>query len=302
MPTLYDEEKMHKLPAGLRFFDINDLWPIAHRRVVRWLFARPVTANQITLLSLVMGVLSAGCFLTAGYRGLAAGAFFLYAKLYLDNIDGNLARVRGETSRLGRFLDSAVDFTVTVLVYSALTFRLVRETGDPSLWFLGLAAMLSGLIHCSFFVFHLVSCASLEGAYEKNRRDESITEEDRTACRQQTPLVHFLQRFHLAVYGWQDRLVTGLDRFSRHLAGLPDTPQAHKTWYANKRFLTLASPLCLCTNNMTLVVFSLCDALQACFIFIVGLGNLYMAGLAGWKIVRFKCAPQKEEGPVRAEA
>lgn len=300
MPVPCDEEKMYKLPAGLRFFDINELWPAGHRRLVRWLSTRPVTANQITLLSLVAGVLSAGCFLAAGYRGLAAGAFFLYAKIYLDNVDGNLARLRGETSRLGRFLDSTTDFTVTVLVYSALTFRLVRETGDAALWFLGLAALLSGLIQCSFFVFYLVSCASLAGAYEKNRGDESLTGEDKAAYKK-APLAYFLQRFHLAAYGWQDRLVAGLDRYSRRLARLPDTPRARRAWYADKRFLTLAGPLCLCTNNMALVVFSLCDAVQAGFIVIAGLANLYMAGLTGWKIARFKFILQKEKPLARSE-
>ena len=59
------------------------------------------------------------------------GAVFLYGKLFLDNVDGNLARLRGEESRLGRFLDSFSDFVVSVLVYGAITFRMAQESSAP---------------------------------------------------------------------------------------------------------------------------------------------------------------------------
>ncbi|MFQ5717050.1 MAG: CDP-alcohol phosphatidyltransferase family protein, partial [Nitrospinales bacterium] len=222
---------------------------------------------------------------------LASGAVFLYVKLYLDNIDGRLARARNEVSRFGRFFDSFADWIVTVLVYAAIAIRLVRETGDLSLGLLGAAAALSGFIHCSFYVFYLVHYASLAGTYENNRPDESFTSEDNSAYRQGefSRSVYFLQRFHGWAYGWQDRLIAGLDRFSRKLAGSTNA-QSERAWYGDKRFLTLASPLCLCTNNMAVVVFSIFNRLDIGLALIVGLGNLYWVGLSAWKIARFKLA------------
>lgn len=289
-----NEEKMHKLPKKCRFFDINELWSFSHRWAVRRLYPLPVTANQVTFLSLVMGLLSAWFYLSEGAHALVWGAVFLYAKIYLDNIDGNLARVRGEVSRFGRFFDSFVDFVVTVAVYTAITWRLAGDSGGLSPWFLGLAAMLSCFIHCSYFVFYLVNYTAIAGSYEHNRPDESFTEEDRTAYEKEKRSVYLLQQFHILAYGWQDRLVAGLDGLSRRLAGWSDTPESRNAWYSDKRFLALAGPLCLCTNNMALVVFSLFDALGFCFMLIVGLGNVYLAGLMIWKIVRFKLGLENE--------
>ena len=99
MPLEFDIDKMNKLPEGHRFFDVNALWYLPNRWTIKVLYPLPVSANQITFLALAMGALAA-CFYLSGHRlALVGGAVFLYGKLFLDNVDGNLARVRGEESR-----------------------------------------------------------------------------------------------------------------------------------------------------------------------------------------------------------
>ena len=110
METPPNFEKMDKLPAPCRFFDVNALWYFPNRWVVRALYPLPVSANQITLLALWMGLASAGFYAFGGEQAFIFGAMFLYGKLFLDNVDGPLARLRGEVSRLGRFLDSFSGF------------------------------------------------------------------------------------------------------------------------------------------------------------------------------------------------
>ncbi len=151
MATPPNLEKMNKLPEAGRFFDVNALWYFPNRWVVRSLYPLPISANQITFLALIMGLASAGFYAFGGEQALVWGAVFLYVKLLLDNVDGPLARLRGEVSRLGRFLDSFSDFTVAVLVYGAITWRLAQVAPDPAfLWALGLLALLSGLLQCSY--------------------------------------------------------------------------------------------------------------------------------------------------------
>ena len=130
----FDIERMNKLPPGARFFDINELWYYPNRWVVKFLYPLPVTPNQITLASLVAGLVSVGFYMIDSKVGLIWGALFLYLKIFLDNVDGNLARVRGETSRLGRFLDSLTDFIISFLIYLVLTLRLVDETNNSLYW------------------------------------------------------------------------------------------------------------------------------------------------------------------------
>jgi phosphatidylglycerophosphate synthase len=288
-PMSFNIEKMHKLSVDVRFLDLNDLWYFPNRWVVRWLYPLPVTASQVTVCSLLMGVAAAGCYLVDSYSSLVWGAAFLYGKIFLDNVDGNLARARGEVSRLGRFLDSLTDFMVSVLVYVAITWRLVSETDDLWFWFLGGTALLACLLHCSYFVFYLVNYSSRAGSYRLNRVDENISKEDRESYERKelSPLVYFLQRCHAWVYGWQDRLIGYIDRVSQRLAlGQNPTQVLVDGWYADKMFLTLSSPLCLCTNNMGLVVFSLLDRLDLGLILIVVLGNVYLTGLQVWKVLR----------------
>ena len=215
----FDIEKMNKLPLEARFFDINNFWYFPNRWVVRFLYPLPVTPTQITITSLIAGLVSVGCYMIDSDAGLMLGASFLYLKIFLDNVDGNLARARGEVSRLGRFLDSLTDFIVSFLVYLVLTLRLISETSNPLYWFLGGLSFLSCLIHCSYFVFYLVQYTSISGTYLSNRADENITEEDNAAYDkgELSTSVYFLQRSHVFLYGWQDKAIEWFDHLSKRL-------------------------------------------------------------------------------------
>ena len=284
-------DKMEKLPTGCRFFDVNELWYFPNRRVIRLLYPLPVSANAVTVMALVMGLTSGAFYFSDAGNALIWGAVFLYAKLFLDNVDGGLARLRGEESRLGRFLDSFSDFVVAALVYGAIAWRLAQMSADPGgVWLLGMLALVSSLLQCSYWVFYYVSYAEWVGSYEQNRPDETVTEADIKAVEtgEDPPLVIFLQRFHQIAYGWQDALIAALDRISRKFAGCKDTPEDRKRWVADKWFLEWMGPLCVCTNTMALVVLSLLDQLELFLALVVMLGNGYLIALHIWKIIRFK--------------
>ena len=283
-----DIEKMNKLPAGERFFDVNEIWYFMNRWVVRLLYPTSITPNQITFLSLIFGLASAGFYVSGIPDALVWGAIFLYGKVFLDNVDGNLARVRGTTSRFGRFLDSLTDFIVTVLVYIAVTMYLVRTTGVQEYWILGLLGLLFCFMQSTFFVFYLVNYTSRVGSYEKNRVDESVTEEDKRQAEegQTDPWDLRLQTLFVWAYGWQDEAVEKLDAMCKRLSHVSDTEEALQSWYSDKRFLAWVSPLCLCTNNVMLVFFSLLGQLELFMILLVSFMNIYSLGLLSWKIFK----------------
>jgi phosphatidylglycerophosphate synthase len=283
----FDIEKMNKLPPGEQFFDVNEIWYFMNRWVVRLLYPTSVTPNQITFLSLVFGLASAVFYVSEIPDALVWGALFLYGKVFLDNVDGNLARVRGTTSRFGRFLDSLADFLVTVLVYIAVTMYLVRSTGIQEYWILGLLGLLVCFMQSTFFVFYLVNYTSRVGSYEKNRVDESVTEEDKRKVEegQTDPWDLRLQTLFVWAYVWQDKAVEQLDAMCRRLARVPDTEEALQNWYSDKNFLAWVSPLCLCTNNVMLVFFSLLGQLELFMILLVTFMNMYILGLLTWKVL-----------------
>jgi phosphatidylglycerophosphate synthase len=286
-----DFEKMEKLPAGCRFFDVNELWYFPNRWAVRLLYPLPVSANTITWLALAMGLVAAAFYVSSAETALVWGAVFLYGKLFLDNVDGNLARLRGEESRLGRFLDSFSDFVVSVLVYGAITLRMAQDSSNPGfIWILGLLALISSLLQCSYWVYYYVSYTDWVGSYGKNRTDETVTTEDRQSAEsgKMSGAVLFLQKFHNIAYGWQDALIAAVDRISREAADYQDREEHRKRWVADKTFLTRMAPLCVCTNTMALVVLSLLSQLELFLILVVFLGNGYLIVLQAWKVVEFK--------------
>ena len=72
----FDIEKMNKLPLEARFFDVNDFWYFPNRWVVRFLYPLPVTPTQITITSLIAGLVSVGCYMIDSDAGLMLGAYF----------------------------------------------------------------------------------------------------------------------------------------------------------------------------------------------------------------------------------
>ncbi len=269
---------------------MNEIWYFANKWVVRFLYPLPVSPNHITLLALVFGIASTICYLIPGNTALMWAGGFLYAKLLFDNVDGNLARIREEESRLGRFYDSVSDFLVTFLVYAVIAIRLVRETGD-GLWIVWSgAALFFTLIHCSYFVYYLVHYTTRVGSYQKNRVDETPTAEEQSLYqRGQLPKkAYFFQMLYNRIYGWQDRLILLLDRRSSKQAGLDESSKAQELWFMDKPFLVLAAPLCLCTNIMWLVLCTFAGRLDIGLIGVVTFWNIYMLGLHVWKVLRYR--------------
>jgi hypothetical protein len=91
------------------------------------------------------------------------------------------------------------------------------------------------------------------------------------------------------LYGWQDKTIEWFDRLSKKLGSTRKSQKlSEKNWYGDKIFLTLISPLCLCTNNMLLVFFSLLGEIEFGFWFIVLAGNVYLLILQVWKTIRVR--------------
>ena len=283
MSIPYDSNRMYKLPPNLRFFDISEIWFFFNRPIVLFLYSKPISPNQITCVSLICCLISFLFFISENKYALIFGAFFLYLKLLFDNVDGNLARVRNETSRLGRFFDSLVDFIATLLAYGGLTWRNFQVTENSFFLVLGIFAALSCLLQSSFFVYYFVSYTEFIGVYRNNRIDETVSDQDRDALRKEhiSRLVYYLQLAHQLIYGWQDKLAKKIDAISFRKSGISNSQTLE--WYGDKQFLTLSSPLSLCNNQFILVIFALMNQVTLGFILIAIFGNIYLVGLIIYK-------------------
>jgi phosphatidylglycerophosphate synthase len=90
--------------------------PIA-RVIVRISYQLKIHPNLLTLVSLLSGILAAGCFL----RGRSIdGALLVQVHLIFDLADGNLARLTGQVTEFGAKLDKICDQTVRAILFPVI--------------------------------------------------------------------------------------------------------------------------------------------------------------------------------------
>lgn len=131
-------------PLDLSFFR-----PAAWR-VVQLALPTRLSANQLTAMSILAGL--AGAALLASTRRDAMALSALFSLLYgvLDCADGQLARARGTSSRLGRVLDGMSDYVVGAASGVAISIHLGGLHGTTGALF-GAAGFFSVMIQGTLF-------------------------------------------------------------------------------------------------------------------------------------------------------
>jgi FMN phosphatase YigB (HAD superfamily) len=117
--------------------DILFYRPIGYR-VARFFQQLGAMPNRITIAAIFIGVAAGVCFYFSNLWVNMAGILLLiWANIY-DSADGQLARLTGQRSALGRILDGMCGDCWFVAIYLALIFRLEPEWGWK-IWALGIA-------------------------------------------------------------------------------------------------------------------------------------------------------------------
>jgi phosphatidylglycerophosphate synthase len=98
-------------------------WPIA-----KFLKNTPITANQLTFIGLIFGILSGVFYFYGGNLNYFFGALFLFIASLIDCTDGPLARLKNMQSEFGKILEGIVDYLVGLSVFIGLSISLYRES------------------------------------------------------------------------------------------------------------------------------------------------------------------------------
>ncbi|PPR75870.1 MAG: hypothetical protein CFH05_00507 [Alphaproteobacteria bacterium MarineAlpha3_Bin4] len=107
----------------------------------------PVTPNQITSVSMLVGLAAAWYLYQEGYgNGVAAAALFV-VRYVLDNCDGEIARLKGLSSSFGMHYDTFVDWVVHSAFFAALGIGYGRVAGNEVWMWMGWAAAVGGTIN-----------------------------------------------------------------------------------------------------------------------------------------------------------
>ena len=122
-------ESERLLYAGLGTDNDTGVDQYLHRRSSRWitraLVHTPVTPNQISGLSLVIGLGAVWCFWHGTAASAAVGVLAYALACIVDHSDGELARLTFQESRFGAHLDWAID----TVIHSALVLAMAIAAG-----------------------------------------------------------------------------------------------------------------------------------------------------------------------------
>ncbi len=112
------------------WIDLHFFRPIGVR-LARALAPTPVSADQVTMWSLVIGLVAGHLFYYTSPAINALGwALFIVSDI-LDSADGQLARIRGTSTRMGRILDGLADNARFASLYGHILARLIVHGGWP---------------------------------------------------------------------------------------------------------------------------------------------------------------------------
>jgi 1L-myo-inositol 1-phosphate cytidylyltransferase / CDP-L-myo-inositol myo-inositolphosphotransferase len=121
-------------------------------RIARRLASTGITPNQITLLSVGVGLCGALFFLSAHWLWQTVGALLFLAHSILDGCDGELARLRFQESRFGGIIDYWGDNVVHIAVFACMAIGWSLSIGASWPLLLGAAAAL-GNLGSAWFVY-----------------------------------------------------------------------------------------------------------------------------------------------------
>ncbi len=129
--------------------------PLAYL-LTRLLYPTPITPNAVTLMSIACGLIAGVSLVTAYPWHLQMAGFAIFLSAIFDCADGQLARLRGTSSSLGRMLDGAADFVVVgCAVGGGLYWVAVKYQHSPSLAallvVLGVATAVTGSFHTAMY-------------------------------------------------------------------------------------------------------------------------------------------------------
>jgi phosphatidylglycerophosphate synthase len=132
-----------------------------------------VTPNMMSAATFLVGVAAAWSASRGGYGPILLGAFLLQWNSILDGVDGELARVRFQHSRLGQWVDTVCDDATNVLFWAALAIG-ARST-PHGLWLevTGLVAAVANLLFAAITYVDLVAMGTgdvlaLEWSFKKS--------------------------------------------------------------------------------------------------------------------------------------
>ncbi len=121
--------------SSLKGYDVEELLDIFFYRPMSFLFVKliystNITPNQISIVSMLFGILTGVMFGFGTYQFFIFGAIALLISNVLDCADGQLARLKKNGTGIGRIIDGFIDYITGLSIYVGIGIGLSIATGN----------------------------------------------------------------------------------------------------------------------------------------------------------------------------
>jgi phosphatidylglycerophosphate synthase len=171
----YFDKIQKEVRSSVRLVAVEERFDLIFSRPFGLIFAKiaakmNATPTQISILSMITGVIGGIFFLWQDHFIYAiSGAFLVVLAGVLDSSDGQLARLTGQSSELGRIIDGIVDNIVFISVYLCSAIYLFDIYG---VWQSVVLALFAGIAHSwksAVYEFHKSEYFYLIGQFKSSR-------------------------------------------------------------------------------------------------------------------------------------
>src|SRR3989440_7020176 len=148
---------MPQSDLALKSAEIEELADLYFFRPVGLVVARAghavgLTPIGLTLLAMIIGI-AGGALLYDERLGLLAFALLILHGI-IDSADGQLARMTGRVTDLGRALDAAGGYVTHVAIFLAIGASLLHRGWSASILFWMVLAGIATAVHAQMYVYH----------------------------------------------------------------------------------------------------------------------------------------------------
>lgn len=142
-----DYKKSLKLLEVEEFFDLTFYRPLAFL-FVKLIYNTNISPNQITYAAIAFSLTGGIIYSFGGSTFFAVGALFFMFYNIMDCADGQLARLKGNGTSIGRIVDGFADYIAGTMAYLAIGVGFASQTSNPLFYYLlTLAAAVSNILH-----------------------------------------------------------------------------------------------------------------------------------------------------------
>lgn len=143
--------------SSLKGYDAEEILDLYFFRPLSFLFVKliystNITPNQISVVSMLFGILTGILFGFGSYQFFVFGAIALLISNILDCADGQLARLKKNGTGIGRIIDGFIDYVTGLSIFAGIGIGLSVATGNYAyVWILTAAAGFSRVLQNMMF-------------------------------------------------------------------------------------------------------------------------------------------------------